>query len=862
MSVYGYSAYDTGYYWQGSFYPTPSQNLYGLQLYSQLNVNPFVAIPRDYETIMVRWTQPQGTYSRFRLVANRYGFPVDQNDGNILIDSASYPGSSYADLAVVPGTYHYYAIYIEVSTGPPPVWERCGFASCLAPANNALGSRMFSMLPTYFREVGDTELTTDEAGNVYLAQFLNVLGWGFDYLKTQYDVLFKHLNDPMYIPLGDLVNLATQLGMPFQPELPAYIMRKAVANWTHICQLRGTPGGLSEHMTLLTGFPIDLQSGRNLMLENDQAGPVDPMPSAWNANISYVVNEMVLYGNYLYTCIATGGEGNAPTGTTSANTWWSCVQQTTDPNNVLANANTVGGLQTWQALYPGLDAGGGYTTPAGSLVTTVGVEDPITTTNFQRSVFSVFNLAGSAQDVMLRSVSQITSDRTGSNTSMAPDKQQVIKDGIPIRRLNPSLNGWLANVRYATNSIVIYDNALYLAQRASTGATPPTYQPLNQNPGFETTTAPWAAQNSATIAQSNAQAFQGSYSLAITPDGTHATPGAVSEAINVIPTATYNVSAWTYITAGYSTAQVQLNWYDPFGTFISQVSSSAVVVGAAAWTSVPITGAVAPANAATAKLTVYLNGTPANTVVSYWDDVALSCVQTPEWALLSHDNRLRLMLSGYTAQNLTLAPNNTVQVIPYIEWYDDGGNLITSNGQYRVVPRVTTPGTPGGPPNLSYDSFTLGIGTFLAGRTLDSKDQAWVSELGNFAVSGFNSGSAYPAQVGTRSMASITGPANTWLGVTFASAPQAGQDAGIMFRMNTLSSYWRAGMSGLYKVTGGASSLSASYSTACQPGDRLTVNLNGSVITVYRNGVQVATVTDSYNSGNTGHGIVVENTGV
>ena len=34
MSTYGFSVYDTGYYWQGVFYPTPSQNLYGLQLFN------------------------------------------------------------------------------------------------------------------------------------------------------------------------------------------------------------------------------------------------------------------------------------------------------------------------------------------------------------------------------------------------------------------------------------------------------------------------------------------------------------------------------------------------------------------------------------------------------------------------------------------------------------------------------------------------------------------------------------------------------------------------------------------------------------------------------------------------------------
>jgi phage tail-like protein len=855
MSTYGYSAYDTGYYWNGQFYPTTTQNYYGLQLYSQLSVNPFTATPRDYRTIMVTWTQPQGTWYEFRLVANRYGFPVDQNDGNILIDSTTYPGSIYADQNVIPGTYHYYAVYLRVNNTLPAVWERCAFASCLAPANNALGARMFSLLPTYFQEIGDTELTTDAAGNVYLQQFLSVIGWGFDYLKTQYDVLFRHLNDPMAIPLGDLVNLATEIGMPFQPELPSYVMRKAVANWAHICQLRGTPGGLSEHMTLLTGYPIDLQSGRNKMLENDQAGPLHPLPTAWSASLSYTVGEHTLFGNYLYICIAANGEGTAPTGTTSSNTYWQCVQNVTDPGNVLANPGTVGGLNTWEAIYPSLDAGGSFTSPAGTLVCTQGLQDPVTTTSFQKNVFSVFNKEGSAEDIMLRSVSRITSDMTGTNTTMAPDKLRVVQDGIPLPWLNTSLNGWSSTKRYATNEVVLYDNALYQALRASTGAIPPTSQPLNANPFFNTVTTPWTAYGGATIALSSAQVFQGSDSMLMTPNGSTANPGAVSETFNVIPNATYVANAWVYISTSWADALLYVVWYDAFGTVIS-TSNVNVSVAATTWTQLNEV-VTSPGNAARAAISVQLVGTPANTVLSYWDDAYLACVQTPEWALMSSDGRLRMMLSGYV-----IAPSSFVQVIPYIEWYDSGGNLIVSNGQNRVVPRTTTPGTAGGPPNLSFDSFTIGIGTYLNGRELDTNDQKWQTQLGGFAVSGFNSGSAYPASTGVRSMAWITGPASTWLGVTFASAPQVGQDMGLIFRAASTSSYWRAGLTGLYLITSGVSSLIATYSTACQPGDRLTVQLNGNNITVYRNGSQVATTTNSTNSSATLHGIVVEATGV
>lgn len=862
MSIYGYSVYDTGYYWQGKFGATPTQNYYGLQLYSQLNVQPFVATPRDYETIMVTWTQPQGTWYQFRLVANRYGYPVDQNDGNVLIDSTTYPGSSYADQQVIPGTYHYYSIYMRVNNIQPYVWERCGFASCLAPVSNGMGARMFNLLPVYFREMLNGDLTTDAAGNQYLVQFLNAIGWGFDYLKTQYDVLYQHLNDPMFIPLDDLVNLATELGMPFQPELPAHLMRKALANWTHVSQQRGTSAGISEHITLLTGYPIDLQVGANKMLEQDQSGPVDPVPQTWSANIGYVLNEMVTYQNYIYKCILAGGLGNAPTGTTAANTWWTVVQNTTDPNNTLQNANTVGGVNTWQALYPALDAGGNSTIPAGTLVNTIGMPNPVGADN-HHGAFSVFNKQATAQDIMLRSISQIASDRTaaGTNTNMAPDQQQAVKDGIPIPRINTQTNGWVSTTRYATNDIVLWNGVLYQALRASTGQTPPNPgTPLNANPYFETNITPWTAYGGATIAQSTAQAFQGTHSMLMTPNGSTANPGAQSDQFNVIPGATYVASTEVWISSAWATTLLYVVWLDPFGATIS-TSNITASVGATTWTQIqePVT---APANAAKAFISVQLVGTPANTVLSYWDCTLMSCWGTPEWEVLSTDNRLRYMLSGYAD-----GPVSQVQVVPFVEFYDEGGNMITSNGNARLFARTAVAGTAGIEPNLTFDSFAMGPGTFLNGRQTDTQDQVWTTQLGSWAVSGFNGGSAYPASAGVRSQATVTGLAGAsgtpiWLGVTFGSSVPSGTDAGIIFRWVSTSSYWRAGMTGLYLVTGGTASLIGSYSTACSPGDRLSVQLNGNNITVYRNGTQVLTTSNATNATATIHGIAVEGTTV
>ena len=831
-------------------------------------------MPRDYATILLQWAQPQGSVIDFRLLSNRYGFPVDQNDGNILIDSSSFPGTAYADQDVIPGAYHYYGIYL-LTEG---VWNRAGFASCLMPFYYAEGSRMYNLLPTYFREVSDTELTQDATNNQYLEQFLNVTGWGMDYLRTQYDMLARHLNDPMAIPLGDLLNLAGELGMPFQPEIPASLMRKAVANWTHVCQERGTPGGIAEHVTLLTGYPVDLRSGKNMMLENDQSGPVDPAPAAWRASLGYVPGEMVTYGSYVYVCLVgappgTGklgagggpdaGLGIPPSGTTAPNTYWAVVQNTTDAQATLANTHTVGGISTWEAIYPALDNNGAFTPPVGALVTSVGLPDPLNTSSWTHNAFSVFNKEATTQDIMLRSVSRLASDMTGSNTTMAPDKLQPVLDGIPVQQLSIAAHGWSASTRYPTDSIVIYNQLLYKALRASTNALPPVPgSPVNQNWTFTSGASPWTGASGATIAQSSAQAFTGTYSLAVTPNGTTSGPAALSESIAVIPGATYYAEGWTYITAGYNGAQIGVVWYDPFGQVISSASGGTVNIPAATWTQVTAT-AVAPAGAATGRMIIQLSGTPSGSVVSYWDDVVLSCWQTPEWCLVSPDNRLWFILSGYTAQSLTSLLNRTVEVIPYVEWYDSGGNLIVSNGQARVFPRVTTPGTASNPPNLTHDSFCLRPWRYLHGRQTDSRDQQWTGQAGLWLVSPYAGGCVYPNQQSTRCVATVTGLPGTsgspcYIAATFASSPQAGYDAGIIFRYVSTSSYWRAGMTGLYSVTGGSATLVGSYSTACQPGDRLTVYLSGNNITVYRNGAQVLTTSNAYNASATLHGLAYE----
>jgi hypothetical protein len=152
---------------------------------------------------------------------------------------------------------------------------------------------------------------------------------------------------------------------------------------------------------------------------------------------------------------------------------------------------------------------------------------------------------------------------------------------------------------------------------------------LNMNPTFNMSSGwaglypvsypgvtPWTPVNGAAIAQSNAYAYASApnatatYSMMVTPSGSTATPGALSENDPVTGSASYTASAWFYSPAGWPAgAQVAISWYTSGHTLISTSTATATAVPAATWTQVTLT-ATAPGSAAGAVLGVQFAGTP------------------------------------------------------------------------------------------------------------------------------------------------------------------------------------------------------------------------------------------------------------
>lgn len=489
---------------------------YGIPLYGFLGltpapsylVEPFVAQSLNYTSIGVSWAQPTGAASRWRLLTNRYGYPVDQNDGEIVLDDTDYPGNFYLDTNVIPGSYHYYGIYALTNAGED-LWQRCGVTACLAVGNYGTAEFLKANLPPYFTENLGGELTQDATANPYLFQFLEVLGWGIDYVKTQYGVLANHLNDPLNIPIGDLVNLCTEVGLEFDPMVSTYLMRKAAANWAHVNQEGGTLPGILGEIELATGFDVDLQVGPNLMLEQDQSVFTDPVYPPWNASIGYNASERVSYGNFLYSSIAGSNVGNAPSGTSSNNSFWNAIVDG-HITTVLANPVT-GGQNTWEVIYPAASHG---IPSANSIREGIGVPDPGALSHFNVNSLQVVNQTGGPITVAARSVSRTTTDAGLTSSLWIPDPSQAINDGVPVPFTRPSQE-WDATVRYGTDDIVTYNGLPFIALRASTGATPP----VNLTPTPEWSALSHSARLPLMVSASTSQSLATGtdFSAAVTP---------------------------------------------------------------------------------------------------------------------------------------------------------------------------------------------------------------------------------------------------------------------------------------------------------------------------------------------------------
>jgi hypothetical protein len=210
------------------------------------------------------------------------------------------------------------------------VWVRAGLADCLAPTNFNSTSFLMNIIPTHFKFI-DPELTTvDQPENILLQQYISIIGWSLDYLKTALAVA-QNANNPDIIPLNDLLNLALTVGFPFEPEISAGVIRNGLKNVATLVQQRGTIEGIVAYVTNLAGMSLDLQNGYNMMLDDNTSNFKYPAAiGIWNSTQTYQINDIVDYLQYKYISNIANNINHTPSGTNSNNTQWNVLYYTSD----------------------------------------------------------------------------------------------------------------------------------------------------------------------------------------------------------------------------------------------------------------------------------------------------------------------------------------------------------------------------------------------------------------------------------------------------------------------------------------------------------------------------------------------------
>lgn len=446
---------------------------YGADTYVDFKIDPFTALPDGYNTIRLKWTSPSGDWSRIRLLKNRSGYAANETDGIILLDEEG-AASEYVDTRLPDATWYYYTLFL-LSDG---AWVRVGTAGAMSVGATGMYDLVKSMVPRYFhyqyvnpdaptRVWEPTSEIVDPTAlweiNRTLHQFLSVLAWGLDYLKTYAETTPDAL-DPEKVNLANLSNLAATLGSEFEHGVPASLMRKKVANAANLAKSRGSLAGLRDAVYLNTGYDVEVAVGNNLFLSEDQASFTNPQYPEWSPAVMYAVDDRVKYQGYIWKCTNLAGDspvagagayGNAqkpPTPPLTSNDWWTQItaQAITDTVSL-----TTGAYSTWKpwqnsaALVPSL---------------AIGVSSPVdnieTTSNALRvpsTVAAAIDLWGAANPIV--------------GDQAVPLPTTAIRQGIPV----PRVLEWSPTEEYEIGEYVVFEEASFRSLQVNTNKPPVEY---------------------------------------------------------------------------------------------------------------------------------------------------------------------------------------------------------------------------------------------------------------------------------------------------------------------------------------------------------------------------------------------------
>jgi len=203
------------------------------------------------------------------------------------------------------------------------------------------------------------------------------------------------------------------------------------------------------------------------------------------------------------------------------------------------------------------------------------------------------------------------------------------------------------NISTTLSAAINSTSATVISPLSATGFPAGNLLTANQA-SLETGTTGWAAATNCAIAQTVAQALDGTHALQLTASSAadmSATTSTGTSGVAVTPGALYSAYAYFRAATTVRNVQVGLSWYTSGGALIGSTSYGAQVADTSTgWTQVTVTGQ-APATAAFVAVVAYVVA-PANTEIHYVDVIWLAAGPVTQWRILI-DSEIMIVTGGH-----------------------------------------------------------------------------------------------------------------------------------------------------------------------------------------------------------------------
>lgn len=378
---------------------------YGYSQPLDYSVAPFTATQSNYGSLVLNWKAPNSTpWKTMQLVSSLYGYPNVPSDGVFKLSiSPTASVTNFEDTNLIPGKIYYYTIFLSLesptwnvgttyssgtvvlsggqywesltnsnvgntpavgstfwaNTQYAPIWFPAGYTASLVVTDYKYSKLLYDKTPQPYKIVASDIFTNASVDNIALLHYLSVFGFHLDMTKTEYD-LYLQGNNPDVIAASNLYWLGAELGVPADFLAAPQYRRNNIKNATTNYQLKGTAQGLHNAIAGVSGWDSTISYSSNLMLNGDQSAFIHPSYDLWNNSITYFPNQLIQFNGYNYKCLVQSfGTAQGPTGTNTANTWWTPqvsttttqILDTTTLKNPKSFVSTAGGYSTWASTW-------------------------------------------------------------------------------------------------------------------------------------------------------------------------------------------------------------------------------------------------------------------------------------------------------------------------------------------------------------------------------------------------------------------------------------------------------------------------------------------------------------------------------